>query len=68
MTLTEQAERRTESLEYHSPVFYTLSGRCRVAQRGESYRAEILFSGAWAIMAHANGCDFETALKAACRE
>lgn len=57
------------SYAYHHPVFYTLSGRCRVVGRNGSFRAEICISAhAWAIMHHARDVSLLEAVQAACAE
>lgn len=50
MTLTEKAERQTESRDYHSPVWFTLSGEARVSARPGSYRAELRMGHGWAVV------------------
>lgn len=65
MTLTQQAERRTESLHYYSPVWYALSGCARVTARSGRYRAEVALSGLWAAIDEAEFVTIEAAAAAA---
>lgn len=65
ITLAAPPRKPGEASLYFAPVFYTLSGRCRVSRRGVGCIAEIRISPVtWAVI-HGSAGDFEHALDSA---
>jgi hypothetical protein len=65
MNAKETAERLGESLNYYSPIWYTLSGCARVARRGAYYRAEVRIGDGYVVIGEGDGSTLDEAVRQA---